>query len=83
MTSVFVEGSVKLRAVKVSGAAWVAYPREVMVPATSTGVITGASLLPVILMVTSWVSVPPVSYTHLTLPTKREVSISAGASTSK
>ena len=41
-----------------------AVPPSVMAPATSTGVMTGASLLPVTRMVTSWVVGAAVAVVH-------------------
>ena len=51
--------SVRSRSVNVIEPASLTVPPSVMFPVTSTMAMTGASLLPLMLMVTIWVSVPP------------------------
>ena len=82
VTSVAVGVSVRSRSVKVIEPASVSVAPSVMVPATSTTAMTGASLLPVIVTVTSWVSVPPLASSTVIVNTAVTVSPAARKSSS-
>ena len=77
VTSVAVGRSVRSRSVNVIEPASVRVVPSVISPVTSTMAITGASLLPVMLMVTSSVSVAPAS--SVTVMVKTAVTVSPAA----
>ena len=81
VTSVAVGRSVRSRSVKSIEPESVSVVPSVMSPVTSsgamTGEMTGASLLPVMLMVTTWVSVPPLPSSTVTVYST--VTVSPGA----
>ena len=58
VASVALGVSVRSRSVKVIDPASLTVPPSVIVPVTSTGVMTGVSLVPVMVIVTSWVASP-------------------------